>query len=75
VNGDGLIDGADASLILYANANGIDENLTEEQKKAADINGDGLIDGVDASLILTYNVYSADNGKLSLAEWLETLKE
>ncbi|MBQ9897834.1 MAG: hypothetical protein IJM44_00075 [Ruminococcus sp.] len=72
VNFDGLIDGADASLILYANANGIDDNLTAAQQAVADVNGDTLIDGVDASLILTYNAYSVDNGTLSLPDWLDT---
>jgi hypothetical protein len=73
VNHDGLIDGADASMILYANANGIEENLTPEEREAADINQDDLIDGVDASMLLIYNVYTANNGELSLTDWIRIM--
>ncbi len=72
-NSDGLIDGADASWILYANANGVDEFLTPAQKAVSDINGDGLYDGVDASLILSYNVYAAGNGTDTLQVWYSKL--
>ncbi|MBQ9897833.1 MAG: hypothetical protein IJM44_00070 [Ruminococcus sp.] len=75
LDGNNIIDGADASLILYANANGIDENLTDVQKKAADVNGDGLIDGVDASLILSYNSFCAEHGVNGFYYWKEILSQ
>lgn len=55
VNCDGLKDGADASLILYNNAQQVDDWETYLDNRYADMNGDGMIDGVDASLILAMN--------------------
>ncbi|MBQ9899084.1 MAG: leucine-rich repeat protein [Ruminococcus sp.] len=62
VNSDGLVDPADASLILVFNANIADNApsiFNEQQMLAADYNGDGLIDSADASLILYDNANSA----------------
>lgn len=61
VNGDGLIDSADASLILVHNANstaGEPSPIAEEYLHRADFNGDGMTDPVDGSLILIYNADS-----------------
>ncbi len=55
VNCDGLKDAADASLILYDNAQVVDQYDSILDIRCADINGDGMIDGVDASLILAMN--------------------
>jgi hypothetical protein len=55
VNGDGMVDARDASMILvyYAKmSTGGEGGFTEEQKKAADLNGDGFIDAKDASAVL-----------------------
>lgn len=50
VNGDEVVDNADAALILKADS-GV-STLTEEQQAAADVNGDGVADNSDAALIL-----------------------
>ena len=52
VNGDGVIDTADAVLVLQYAAKLIDGNVLNV--KAADVNGDGVIDTADAVLILQY---------------------
>ena len=57
INGDGMIDSSDASLVLaeYAKIQtGEDETFTKEQNIAADVNKDGVIDSSDASKILSY---------------------
>lgn len=62
VNSDGLVDPADASLILAENANtsgGAPASFNEKQLLAADFNRDGLIDSADASLILVANAEQA----------------
>ena len=50
VNGDGHIDGMDATLLLQYAAGW----RVEVNKTAADANGDGHIDGMDATLLLQY---------------------
>jgi len=57
LNGDGIIDVRDASLVMAAWANlstGQPSGLTPEQENLADANRDGVINGVDASLISTF---------------------
>lgn len=57
VNGDGVVDEADASAVLSAYAetsSGKESFLYSFKMSAADLNGDGVIDAVDASLILSY---------------------
>ena len=57
LNGDGIIDSSDASLILrhYANISiGLAGVLTDEQLSFADVNGDGIVDAFDAQLIISY---------------------
>ena len=57
INGDGIADSVDASLISVAAANiagGEPSGLTHEQELLADVNRDGLIDTVDASLLLAF---------------------
>lgn len=58
INGDGVVDAADASFVLAAYAStssGKESPLYTYQLPAADLNGDNVIDAVDASLILLYN--------------------
>jgi len=50
VDGDGLVDNTDASLILK-----YDAGLLDEIAQHADVDGDGLVDNTDASLILKYD--------------------
>lgn len=57
VDGNGMIDSSDASLVLVEYSllqTGKESSLTPEQKKSADTNKDGSIDSSDASKILTY---------------------
>ena len=77
VNGDGVVDGMDASLILTAYTNistGLPSGLTPEQERLADADMNGVIDGRDASLVETF--YSAtavgnyDNSPLGWAEFM-----
>lgn len=53
VNGDGYIDSADAMLCLRYSV-GLEE-LTEEQKRAANVNHDSFVDAGDAIKILRYD--------------------
>lgn len=75
VNGDGMADSVDSSMILVHNTMAADNKkyLTDDQIWCADINDDLLVDSVDASLILAYNAYLADDGEQSFIEWYETL--
>ncbi len=57
VNGDDVINSADAAAILMEAARtgaGFDESFSPDTFKLADVNGDGKISSADASLILTY---------------------
>lgn len=72
VDQDGHVDPADASLILYANAQSVSgaSVLTYAQTLAADVNRDGMIDPVDAAAILTYNAEcSGSDISVTFAEW------
>lgn len=64
VNGDGVVDSADASevLLIYAGASTGGGDVPADIKDAADINGDGLVDSADASLILEYYAYVSTGG-------------
>ena len=53
INGDGIVDAADAVLALRFDAGLI--SLTDEQVKTADVNSDGIADAADAVLILRYD--------------------
>ncbi len=73
VTGDGIIDATDASFILTAYAVssiGGDDEMNDEQRKAADVNGDGVIDAIDASTVLTYYARSSVDFKGSFEEYL-----
>ena len=67
VNGNGIIDGIDASIVLtaysIASVKGTSP-LTSAQSEAADVTKDGVVDGKDASRILSYYAAaSAGNSK------------
>lgn len=59
VNGDGYIDSADAMLCLRYSV-GLEE-LSEEQKKAANVNHDSFVDAGDAIKILRYDAKLIDS--------------
>lgn len=57
INGDGAVDGIDATLVLRAYTMIIADQdcpFNDEQMIAANINGDSIVDGVDATHILRY---------------------
>ena len=57
INGDGIVDGRDASMVMEAWSNissGLPSGLTPEQEDLADADRNGIINGVDASLIFTF---------------------
>ncbi len=60
IDGDGIVTGSDATMILNAYTtilSGGDPELTESQLRAADADMDGMITGSDAALVL--NFYTA----------------
>lgn len=76
VNGDGIIDASDATMVLsiYAKASSNNE-LTEKEKQyldKADVNGNGKIDAVDASIILSY--YADKSAGVSVEDEQKILK-
>lgn len=75
INGDGLVDAVDASLILteYAtlSTNGA-STFSNLQKVMADINKDGFTDACDSSLILAFYSYLSTNGtETDIENWLK----
>jgi len=73
VTGDGLVDSADASMILddYAKASTSGQHLLSADKlKLSDVNGDGLTDSSDASAILDYYSYISTGGNKTISEYL-----
>ena len=57
VNGDGVVDGVDATLVLREYTlllSGESGNFSSSQSTAANVNGDEKVDGIDATLILRY---------------------
>lgn len=66
VNGDGVVDEADASAVLSAYAetsSGKESALYSFKLSAADLNGDNVIDAVDAALIISYCGFYAANAE------------
>lgn len=65
VNGDGIIDAVDASVVLseYASISvGNTSTFSALQRSLADMNGDGIIDAVDASIILSIYAKNSVSG-------------
>jgi len=76
INGDGVVDGSDASraLRIYA-CRMSNEELDEIDKKnidKADVNDDGIVDAVDASIILSY--YADKSAGVTLEDDKKILK-
>ena len=77
VTGDSIIDGRDATDVLtdYAKSStGQESKYNEDQKKAADVNNDNIIDGRDATNILTYYAKISVGEKITLEEFIDSLK-
>lgn len=76
VNGDDIINAVDASriLVLYANINSGDVEVTEQDMAVCDINKDGMLNAVDASLVLAYYADLALKPELTLETFLEERK-
>ena len=76
-NGDGIINAVDASkiLVLYANINSGDTELTEQDMAVCDVNGDKMLNAVDASLVLAYYADLAKDPDLTLEAFLEERKK
>lgn len=81
INGDGIIDSADASMILTAYSKiiaGEDTGLTDKQLKACDANLDGTIDSADASLVTQFYTEAVAGKYAGLTvqqAWAEFLNE
>lgn len=77
LNGDGLRDSSDASLILQnysmLSTNG-DSIFNDEQSLLSDLNGDGMSDANDASLLLAFYSYVSTGGTESIENYLEPFK-
>ena len=76
VDGNGVIDGTDASLVLsvYAETSvGTDSRLTDSQTLAADADENHIVDGSDASWILSYYAYISvhGGGEMDLRSFVE----
>lgn len=75
IDGDNVIDSADASLVLaeYAALSTSSPSGFDDRKKwAADIDGDGKIDSTDASYILAFYAYFAttnDTSQIDIRQW------
>lgn len=76
VDGNGYIDGMDASMILteYAHMSvGNDMGFKGWQFKAADVDGDGILTAMDSSLVLAYYAYSSSSGKLGIEDYIKQI--
>lgn len=65
VNGDGVINPIDATIVLreYANTStGGNSDLSAEQFAAADVNKDGKLNPIDSTIILQYYSYKSTGG-------------
>jgi len=74
IDGNGTIDGRDASAVLAAYAKSSssatgDTGLTPAQEKAGDVTEDGSLDGRDASAILTHYTMLSAGKAVSLSDF------
>lgn len=78
INGDGIIDGRDSTLILSAYANisaGEPSGLTTEQEALADVDKDGKITAKDASYVMSfYAECVAGAYENNSAGWIEFMR-
>lgn len=79
IDGDGIVIGSDATLVLDAYTKllaGEDPELTESQLRAADADMDGMITGSDASLVLRfYTAVSSGKYDNTPGGWAEFLND
>ena len=77
VNGDNIINAVDASkiLVLYANINSGEAEVTKQDMAVCDVNGDNMLNAVDASLVLAYYADLALKPELTLETFLEDRKK
>lgn len=72
VDGNGVIDASDASIVLAAYASvqtGGQTGFSEIQYATADVDGNDVIDASDASMILSYYSYTQTGGKDTFADF------
>lgn len=77
IDGDGLVDGNDASAVLSAYSKistGNPHGLSEFQLKAANVNSDELVDADDASLILSYYSYTSTGKEITFENFISSKK-
>lgn len=77
VNGDGIISGSDATITLRAYtllSSFRDHGLSDAQFRAADADGNNIINGSDATMILNYYTLLSSGYKLSMEEYISTLR-
>lgn len=76
-NGDGIVDGRDASDVLSeyaAVSSGKAVSFTDEQKTSADVNSDDSVDGRDASAILAYYAQISAGVKITVQKYMAGIK-
>ena len=71
-NGNGIIDGNDASYILscYAAMSGSDFVMDAKTAELSDLTGNRIVDGIDASCLLAYYAAVSAGKKLSLNKFM-----
>lgn len=74
INGDGTIDGSDATMVLkaYGQLNSFGNcGMPALQRLASDVNSDGTVDGTDATIILKYFSFVLAGHKISFKDFLK----
>ena len=76
LNGDGILDASDASILLmkYAQYSIGAATPTEEDLALSDVNKDGMIDAIDASWLLAYYAAVSTGKELSFDEFYKEMK-
>ena len=70
INGDGMIDSNDASVVLEDYAKASTGGESDIDKTVGDINGDGIVDSNDASIILAYYAAVSTGKDIKLEDFL-----
>ena len=70
INGDGMIDSNDASVVLEDYAKASTGGESEIDKTVGDINSDGIVDSNDASIILAYYAAVSTGKDIKLEDFL-----
>lgn len=74
IDGNGIVDGRDATAVLTAYAVASVRGaypLSEEQLSAADVTGNGITDGIDASMILSFYAASSAGKADNIIEYIQ----